>query len=69
MLEIYFGESLHEKEEIENLFRKFFPKKIISFRVVMENSKTHYGSIKLDEEEEEKFNVFFKEYRKLIMRL
>lgn len=69
-IEIFFGNTENQKQTITNLFHKFFPDNSIEFRTANENpftdEITHYGSIKISEEQEDKFQSFFSEYKRFI---
>ena len=64
-IEIFFGISEQEKNEISNILHKHFPNLEIEFRTAQENpfrdEISNYGSIKI-KNDEEKFQSFFSEY-------
>jgi len=71
-LELYFGNSEKRKEQISNLLKKHFPNiEITDEKQVEENPFqpeviSNYGTIRIEESQEEQFNIFFKEYKQLL---
>jgi len=71
-LQLYFGNSENEKEQISNLLKEHFPNiEITDEKQVEENLFqpeviSNYGTIRIAESQEEQFNIFFKEYKQLL---
>jgi hypothetical protein len=65
-IEIFFGNTEKTKQVITDLFIKHFPDNSIEFREAKENpfsdEISHYGTVKISDNDDDKFQSFFFEY-------